>query len=68
MKRYTLTSGALVETFTDGKPSGEWVRYEDVQVSLKPVYNRLGCGKPEEILDAIESLVDSYAERDDRDD
>ena len=30
IKLYTLMSGSIVETFTTlGKPTGEWMRYED---------------------------------------
>lgn len=40
LKRYTQTSGALVETFQgtfEGPrtPSGEWVRYADVQARIE---------------------------------
>lgn len=37
LKRYTQTSGALVETFNtfDGAPSGEWVRYDDIKHLLE---------------------------------
>lgn len=36
MKRYTQTSGALVETHDtlDGKPTGQWVEWKDVEVLL----------------------------------